>query len=68
MQKQKSKNKSTKLGLDELDYIDFEDDQSLVDAKRKTKRKLKITQKAIKDRILITCSPTTAPEKGLVDG
>jgi hypothetical protein len=31
---------------------------------RKTKRKLKITQKAIKDRILITCSPTTEPEKG----
>jgi hypothetical protein len=32
--------------------------------KRKTKRKLKITQKAIKDQILITCSPATAPEKG----
>jgi hypothetical protein len=31
-------------------------------------RKLKITQKAIKDRILITCSTATAPEKGLVDG
>jgi hypothetical protein len=31
--------------------------------KRKTKRKLKIT-KAIKDRILITCSLATAPEKG----
>jgi hypothetical protein len=35
---------------------------------KKTKKKLKKTQKAIKDRILITCSPTTAPEKGLVDG
>jgi hypothetical protein len=34
--------------------------------KRKTKRKLKITQKAIKDQILITCSPATAPEKGTV--
>jgi hypothetical protein len=50
--------------LDKLDYIDFEDDQKLVDAKRKTKRKLKITQKAIKDRILITCSPAMTPEKG----
>jgi hypothetical protein len=34
------------------------------DAKRKTKRKLNVTQKAIKDRILITCSPAKAPEKG----
>jgi hypothetical protein len=32
--------------------------------KEKLKKKLKITQKAIKDRILITCSPATAPEKG----
>jgi hypothetical protein len=32
--------------------------------KRKTNRKLKITQKAIKDRILITCSQATMPEKG----
>jgi hypothetical protein len=40
------------------------DNQKLVDAKTKTKRKLKITQKAIKDQILITCSPATAPEKG----
>jgi hypothetical protein len=31
--------------------------------KEKTKSKLKITQKAIKDRILITCSAATAPEK-----
>jgi hypothetical protein len=54
--------------LDKLDYIDFEDDQMLLDAKTKIKRKLKITQKAIKDRILITCSPATTPEKGLVDG
>jgi hypothetical protein len=53
-----------KLGLDKLDYIDVEDDQKLVYAKRKTKRKLKITQKAIKYRILITCSSATAPEKG----
>jgi flagellar basal body-associated protein FliL len=30
----------------------------------KTKRKLKITQKAIKDRILMTCSPATESEKG----
>jgi hypothetical protein len=42
----------------------FEDDQSLVDAKIKTKRKLKITKKTIKNQILITCSPATAPEKG----
>jgi hypothetical protein len=42
----------------------FEDDQKLVDAKRKTKRKLKIFKKAIKDRILITYSPATMPEKG----
>jgi hypothetical protein len=42
----------------------FEDDQSLVDAKRKTKRKLKNYKKAIKNQILITCSPATAPEKG----
>jgi hypothetical protein len=40
------------------------DNQKLVDAKTKTKRKLEITQKAIKDQILITCSPATAPEKG----
>jgi hypothetical protein len=32
--------------------------------KRKTKRKLKITKKAIEDQILINCSPTTALEKG----
>jgi hypothetical protein len=32
--------------------------------KEKTKRKLKITQKAIKDQIMITCSPAMAPEKG----
>jgi hypothetical protein len=38
--------------------------KKIVDAKRKTKRKLKIIQKAIKDRILITCSTTTTPEKG----
>jgi hypothetical protein len=31
--------------------------------KRKPKRKIKITQKEIKDRILITCSPATALEK-----
>jgi hypothetical protein len=42
----------------------FEDDQSLVDAKRKTKRKLKITRKGNKNQIFITCSPATAPEKG----
>jgi hypothetical protein len=42
----------------------FEDDQSLVDAKRKNKRKLKITKKAIKNQILNTCSPATTPEKG----
>jgi hypothetical protein len=47
-----------KLGLDKLD------DQKLVDATTRTKRKLKITQKAIKDRILITCSLAMAPEKG----
>jgi hypothetical protein len=45
MQKQKVKTNLRKLGLDKLDYIYFEDDQSLVDAKRKTKRKLKITKK-----------------------
>jgi hypothetical protein len=64
IQKQKVKTNLRKLELDKLDYIDFEDDQKLVDAKRKTKRKLKITQKAIKDRILITCSPAMALEKG----
>jgi hypothetical protein len=31
---------------------------------KKTKRKLKITKKPIKDQILITCSPATALEKG----
>jgi hypothetical protein len=44
MQK-KVKTNLRKLGLDKLDYIDFEDDQKLVDAKRKTKRKLKITKR-----------------------
>jgi hypothetical protein len=39
----KVKTNLRKLGLDKLDYIDFEDDQNIVDAKRKTKRKLKIT-------------------------
>jgi hypothetical protein len=62
--KRKVKTNLRKLGLDKLDYIDFEDDQKLVDAKRKTKGKLKIIQKALKDRILITCSSATAPEKG----
>jgi hypothetical protein len=38
--------------------------KKLVDAKGKTKRKLKITQKAIKYRIMITCSLATAQEKG----
>jgi hypothetical protein len=38
--------------------------KKLVDAKRKTKRKLKITQNAIEDRNLITCSLATAPGKG----
>jgi hypothetical protein len=32
--------------------------------KEKPKRKLKYSQKAIKDRILITCFLATAPEKG----
>jgi hypothetical protein len=41
----------------------FEDDKKSEDAKRKTKRKLKIFKKAIKDRILITCSSATAQEK-----
>jgi hypothetical protein len=62
--KRKVKTNLRKLWLDKLDYIDFEDDQKLVDAKRKTKGKLKIIQKALKDRILITCSSATAPEKG----
>jgi hypothetical protein len=60
----KNKNKSKKTRVRQTRLIDFEDDQKLVDAKRKTKRKLKIIQKAIKDRILITCSPAIAPEKG----
>jgi hypothetical protein len=42
----------------------FEDDQSLVDAKRKTKKKTENHKKAIKNQILITCSPATAPGKG----
>jgi hypothetical protein len=62
--KRKVKTNLRKLWLYKLDYIDFEDDQKLVDAKRKTKGKLKIIQKALKDRILITCSSATAPEKG----
>jgi hypothetical protein len=43
----KTKNKTNlrKQGLDKLDYIYFEDDQKLVDAKTKTKRKLKSIQK-----------------------
>jgi hypothetical protein len=60
----KSKTNLRKLGLDKLDYIDFEDDQKLVGAKSKTKGNLKIIQKALKDRILITCSAATAPGKG----
>jgi hypothetical protein len=60
MQKRKCKTNLRTLGLGKLDYIDLEDYQNLVDAKRI----LKITQKAIKDQILITCSPATAPEKG----
>jgi hypothetical protein len=44
MQKQKvKKSKKTRVRQTRLDF--FEDDQSLVDAKRKTKRKLKITKK-----------------------
>jgi hypothetical protein len=35
----------------------------LLHAKRKTKRKLKITQKAIKDQILITCFPGNGARK-----
>jgi hypothetical protein len=31
--------------------------------KIKSKQNLKYSQKAIKDQILITCSPATAPEK-----
>jgi hypothetical protein len=42
----------------------FEDDQSLVDAKRKTKKKTKNHKKAIKNEILTTCSPATVPKKG----
>jgi hypothetical protein len=60
IQKRKGKNKSKKTRVRQ----DFEDNQKLVYAKRKMKRKLKITQKAIKYRILITCSPATTPEKG----
>jgi hypothetical protein len=40
----------------------FEDDQSLVDAKKQNKTKN--YKKAMKNQILITCSPATAPEKG----
>jgi flagellar basal body-associated protein FliL len=32
--------------------------------KEKSKENLKYSQKTIKDRILITCSQATAPEKG----
>jgi hypothetical protein len=38
------------------------------DANEKSKEKMKIFTNAILDWILITCSPATAPEKGLVDG
>jgi hypothetical protein len=41
----------------------FEDDQNLVEAK-KNKKKTENYEKAIKNQILITCSPATAPEKG----
>jgi hypothetical protein len=60
----KNKNKSKKNSVRQTKLIDFEDDQKLVHAKRKSKGKLKIIQKAIEDRIVITCSPATAPEKG----
>jgi hypothetical protein len=42
----------------------FEDDQNLVDAKKKNEKKTENYKKAIKNQILITCSPATAPEKG----
>jgi hypothetical protein len=48
IEKQKSKNKSKKTRVRQTRLDFFEDDQKLVDAKRKTKRKLKIAQKAIK--------------------
>jgi hypothetical protein len=45
----KIKTNLSKLGLVKLDKIDFEDDQKLVDAERKIKRKTKnIHKKAIK--------------------
>jgi hypothetical protein len=64
IQKTKNKNKSNKTRVRQSRLDWFWRWSKLVDAKRKTKRKLKITQKAIKDRILITFSPATAPEKG----
>jgi hypothetical protein len=42
----------------------FEDDLNSVDAKKKNKKKTENYEKAIKKKILITCSPATAPEKG----
>jgi hypothetical protein len=38
IKKWKIKTNLRKLGLDKLDWIDFEDDKKLVDAKRKTKK------------------------------
>jgi flagellar basal body-associated protein FliL len=35
---------------------------------QKKLKKIENHKKAIKDEILMTCSPATAPEKGLVDG
>jgi hypothetical protein len=45
MQKLESKNKYIKTRVRQTRLDVFEDDQSLVDAKRKTKRKLKITKR-----------------------
>jgi hypothetical protein len=42
----------------------FEYDQKLVDAKRKNQKNTKNITKSNKNRILITCSPATAPKKG----
>jgi hypothetical protein len=48
MQRLESKNKSIKTRVRQTRLDVFEDDQNLVDAKRKTKRKLKITRKGNK--------------------
>jgi hypothetical protein len=65
MQKLESKNKSINTRVRQTRLDVFEDDQSLVDAKRKTKRKLKIMkrQKSNLDQLF---PGNSARERGLL--